>query len=487
MIASKQVMALKTDREKCAHLLRRFGLGASEAELDFYLSGGLAGAIDKLLNYEAIPEEPVSLEAMRPEDRNVPMPLVQAWWILRIASSRRPLQEKMTLFWHDHFATSAQKVTGSMMMYHQNETLRENATGRFQTLLSAVSKDPAMLFWLDNQYNVKGKPNENFAREVMELFTLGIGHYSEKDVQEAARAFTGWTIRRRNLRDIGQVKGKLPSNVIFQFVPNLHDTGVKTILGNTGNFDGDDVLGILCGHPRTAYYITEKVWNFFVYPDPEKTIIERHAKKFRDSGLDIKVLLRSIMEDPLFYSDKAERAIYKCPVDFCVATIRQLGLGESVAGAFRNGDVQAARPRIPPIVAAQQAMKSMGMDLLFPPDVNGWDGGPAWVTSATMVERIQWADRMFPVQLPAAQGGAPRSRKAVFNYPIMTLIADNPVPENLVSTLISVFDAQVPETKRKAMLEAAQRVGSRYTNQTANRAANAVARLIFGSPEFQFA
>lgn len=480
-------MALKSDREKCAHLLRRFGLGASESELDFYLSGSLSGAIDKLLNYEAIPEEPVSLETMRPEDRNIPMPLLQMWWILRIASTRRPLQEKMTLFWHDHFATSAQKVTGSMMMYYQNETLRENATGRFQTLLAAVSKDPAMLFWLDNQYNVKGKPNENFAREVMELFTLGIGNYSEKDVQEAARAFTGWTIRRRNLRDLGQVKGKLPSNVFFQFVPSLHDAGTKSILGNTGSFDGDDVLGILCGHPRTAYYITEKIWSFFVYPDPEKSVVERHAKKFRESGLDIKVLLRSIMEDPLFYSDKAERAIYKCPVDFCVATIRQLGLGEAIASSYRGGTAETARPRIPPILAAQQAMKSMGMDLLFPPDVNGWDGGPAWVTSATMVERIQWADRMFPVQLPAAQGGAPRSRKAVFNYPVMTLISDNPTPENLVATLISVFDAQVPDQKRKSMLEAAQKVGSRYTIQTANRAANAVARLIFGSPEFQFA
>lgn len=480
-------MALKTDREKCAHLLRRFGLGASEAELDFYLSGGIAGAIDKLINYESIPDEPVPLEAMRPDDRNIPMPLLQLWWLLRIASSRRPLQEKMTLFWHDHFATSAQKVTGSLIMYEQNETLRANATGRFQALLSAVSKDPAMLFWLDNQYNVKGKPNENFAREVMELFTLGIGNYSEKDVQEAARAFTGWTIRRRNLRDIGDVKGKLPSNVFFQFVPNLHDSGTKTILGNTGNFDGDDVLGILCGHPRTAYYLTEKIWSYFVYPEPEKAVVERHAKKFRDSGLDIKVLLRSIMEDPLFFSDKSERAIYKNPADFCLATIRQLGLGEATARAFAGGNQEGARPRIPPILAAQQAMKSMGMDLLFPPDVNGWDGGPSWVTSATMVERIQWADRMFPVQLPSPQGGAIRSRKAVFNFPIMTLISDDPTPENLVSKLLSLFDAQAPEAKRRSMIEAAQKVGSRYTNQTANRAANAVARLIFGSPEFQFA
>jgi uncharacterized protein (DUF1800 family) len=478
-------MALRTDREKTAHLLRRFGLGASEVELDYYTKGGYAGAVNTLLACEGAENPGVPLERlMRKDNNNIPMPLLQIWWLIRIASSRQPLIEKMSLFWHDHFATSAQKVTGSMLMYGQVDILRSQAIGNFRNLLTDVCKDPAMLFWLDNQFNVKLKPNENFAREIMELFTLGVGNYSEKDVQEVARAFTGWTIQRRG-RQVQKPQGKLPPNVTFAFVRSQHDTGIKEVLGNKGAFDGEDVIGILCGNPRTSLYLTEKIWNWFVYPEPDVKIIEKHAAAFRDAGLDIKSLLRSIMMSPEFVSDKAERAIYKNPVDFCLSTIRQLGVGEEFVMAMGAEGEEYNRQKTIPAVAAQQAMKSMGMDLLFPPDVSGWDGGKAWITTSTMVERIQWADRIFPTTF-GDQTGQVRSRKAVFRYPAFSLIASNPTPENLVNQLVSVFDAPIPASVKPNLLAAARKSGATLNQQTANAAANAVSRLIFGYPDFQF-
>lgn len=477
-------MALRTDREKFAHMMRRFGLGASEAELDFYLKDGYSSGIQKFLNYENT-DEGFSADPMNffpNKNGNVPMPVLVLWWITRLAVTQRPFQEKMTLFWHDHFATSGQKVTATPMMFQQNETMRLNAVGKFQTLLSEVSKGPAMLFWLDNQFNVKGKPNENFAREIMELFTLGVGNYSEKDIQEAARAFTGWTVARRGNRPTETNKGKIAPGIQFSFNQRLHDTGEKSILGNKGNFDGDDVIGILCGNPQTSKYITTKIWEWFVYPNPEPKIIDSLASKFRDSGLDIKKLVFEIISMPEFFSAKAERGVYKNPVDYCVSTLRQLGVGQQLAEVIKEETTEAnvGRGRLAPAAAAQQAMKSMGMELLFPPDVAGWEGGESWVSSATMVERITWADRMFPT-------GAPSRGRAIFRYPAIGLISDNPTPENLVDTLVSVFDAPVSPEKRQALIAAAKKVGSSYNAQTANQASNQVARLIFGMPEFQFA
>lgn len=485
-------MALRTEREKGAHLLRRFGLGASEAELDYYLKDGLKGAIDRLLDYDSVDENfDIPIERMANNNGQVNMPAVQLWWVLRLLSTRRPLQEKMTLFWHDHFATSAAKVVGPPLMHGQNELLRANATGKFQILLSEASKDPAMLFWLDNQFNVKGKPNENFAREVMELFTLGIGNYSETDIQEAARAFTGWTIGRRAPARRGNDQAPPPQqvrrNAEFVFRPALHDTGEKSILGNKGNFDGDDVVGILVGNPRTAQYLTEKIWNWFVYPNAEPATIDKFAKKFRDSGLDIKVLLRAIMESTEFYSDKAERSLYKNPVDFVVSTVRQLGVGESLMSQIK-GEETLPRQRLLPALAVQQTLKAMGMELLFPPDVAGWDGGPAWISSATMVERIQWADRLFGVSGQTAGRPAPRSQRAQIRYPAWNVLQADPTPDGAARIMVSLFDGALSDAKRPQLVQAAEKAsGGRITPQNANATAAAVTRLIFGSPEFQMA
>jgi len=468
-------MALQTERQKGAHLLRRFGLGASEAELDYYLKdGGLNGAIDKLLNYENTDEGfKLDVDAFRNgKNNNINPQSVGIWWTARMLITQRPLQEKMTLFWHNHFATSGEKVTPGGMMYVQNELLRQFATGNFRDMLMAVSKDPAMLFWLDNQYNIKGKANENFAREVMELFTLGIGHYTEDDVREGARAFTGWSIERTNRREGDDNRPQAS----FLFRPNQHDDGVKTYLGISGALSGDDVINHLCDMPQCAEFITNKLWTWFVYPNPDKDLIGRLADHYRQANLNIKELLRAMMTSPEFYGDKSERAVYKNPVDFVVVTMRQLGVGQILSDMIANGQ-GSANPiaQVAPAALAYQVMKQMGMQLLFPPDVSGWKGGSTWVTTATMVERISWADKVF---------GRARFGTRFTSYRIFE---QDPSPKGIADKLVSIFDAPLAAAKLPELAKAAETaIEGGLTEQNANAVADSVSRLIFASPEFQF-
>jgi uncharacterized protein (DUF1800 family) len=467
---------LQSDQQKVAHLLRRFGLGASEAEVAYYGERGLTGAVDKLLSYEDVDEgfsvDPMSFAVQK--NGKLKIEGVQEWWLMRLIATRRPLQEKMTLFWHDHFATSSDKVSSPNLMLTQNEILRAGATGKFKDLLLNVGKDPAMLLWLDNQYNVKGQPNENFAREVMELFTLGIGHYTENDVQEAARAFTGWSFGSRGRR---QAKGqKLAKNQSFVDRADQHDDGPKAFLGNQGKFDGDDIVGILCGSPQTARYLTWKLWEWFGYANPEPELIERLSQPFFRNGLRVRELLRDIMLAPEFYSAKAYRSIYKNPIDFIVSTLRQLGFG---ADALTDENFQTDRR---PATAARISAKGMGMNLLYPPDVSGWDGGPSWVSTATMVERIRWAQILFE----QAEVGL-KNRRFTIGANAVALFEGDPSAEGIAKRLTSVFDANLPE-ERTANLVAAVKtaMGSGLSASNANETACAATRLIFAAPEFQF-
>jgi uncharacterized protein (DUF1800 family) len=466
-------MPLVTDRDKCAHLLRRFGLGASEAELDYYMKDGLSGAIDRLFDDSVDEGFKLTPDMFLNDKGRLAMPVTIGLWISRMLITRRPLREKMTLFWHDHFATSASKVNNPEMMMQQNDVLRTNGLGSFKTLLAEVSKDPAMLFWLDNQENLKGHANENFAREVMELFTLGIGHYTEKDVQEAARAFTGWSVRR------GSQDFRRGIRAQFQFRPLMHDSGEKTVLGKTGNLEGEDVLNLLCEMPRTSEYLTEKIWNWFVWPNPDAATITPFAKRFRDSGLDVASLLKDIMRSSEFYSPRAVRTVVKNPVDFCITTLRQLGVGEQMVRrteAFTDGTLP--RAVLGPALLTQVSMKSMGMWLMYPPDVAGWDIGENWITSATMVERIAWADKIF------GQGKNPRLE---MRYPAFGLLGEDPSPSGAVDKLLSIFDAPLKPEKRTVLVATADKFSEgRLTPQNANKVAAQVSRLIFASPEFQF-
>ncbi|MCW5942354.1 MAG: DUF1800 domain-containing protein [Fimbriimonadaceae bacterium] len=478
-------MALRTDREKTAHLLRRFGLGASEAELAYYAEGGLERAVDRLLDYDKVDEGfAVDIRRLGNQQQRFPnMPFVQAWWMLRMLATRRPLQEKMTLFWHDHFATSAAKVNSPPANYNQNELLRKHATGNFREFVLAISRDPAMIFWLDNQYNVAGKPNENYARELMELFTLGIGHYTEEDVAEVARAFTGWSYGPNARRRIGD---RQPLNDGFVFREFDHDAGEKTVRGKKGDWNGDDVVKMLCDDPQTARHIAKKLWEWFAFENPEPKLVERLAKVFRDSDLEIKPLLKAIMAAPEFYSDRAERQIVKNPVDFVVPTMRQLGVGQALMSRMEALGPEAEIPRnlMIPVIALQQAAKNMGMTVFYPPDVSGWEHGNAWITSATMVQRIAWADTLFAPREPGRPVVRGRPNLAL---PVIGLVSD-PTPEGLVGRLASLFDAPLPKDKIAQITDVVwhETLGT-VTPRNANSAAAAACRLIFGSPEFQLA
>lgn len=476
-------MAIIGDKERTAHLLRRFGLGASEAEVDYYGAGGWRNAVDRLLNYEAIPET-VEFSDEFLKDMNGRMPpdprparTCCIGWLL---TTNRPLQAKMTVFWHDHFATSTEKVANGPSMFRYWEILQEGATGNFRDLLLNISKSPAMLYWLDNIENLKGKPNENFAREVMELFTLGEGNYTEKDIQEAARAFTGWSYgttingsTRLNRREV--------PNQFSQYYLDFtnHDNGTKTVFGKSGSWNGDDVINILGDLPRTATYLTEKIWSWFVYPNPEKSTIAKHATAFQASGLEIKALLKSIMLDEETFSDRADRKVIKNPIDFCISTMRQLGHGGLLANQVKNVDKSdflqtrnaLAIARIPTVSSA-----AMGMEILTPPDVSGWPSGTQWISTSTMVERMKWSDSLFISNRGIAQAS-------------VAAVAPNGTSSNqLVENMLSIFDTSLPDSKKADLVKAASDAlgGGRANFSNAAQACAKTSRLLFSTPEFQF-
>ncbi len=307
---------------------------------------------------------------------------LRGWWIREMFVTPSPLTERMTLFWHNHFVSAQPKVRVSRLMYRQNVTLRANALGNFGAFLHAIAKDPAMLVYLDGVQNRKGAPNENFAREVMELFTLGEGHYGEQDVKEAARAFTGWSIDR----DTGE----------FVFRRFLHDDGTKTVLGQRGRFDGDAVLDLLLARSETAEHVTAKLWREFVSPDPDPAEIGRIARRFRDSNYEIKVPLREILTSDAFYAPESRGVLVKSPVELVVGSLRQFELFGSPALSFA-------------IAAA-----GMGQNLLSPPNVKGWPGGEAWINTMTLLARKQYlarltrADESAPIMTTATS--APRMK-----------------------------------------------------------------------------
>jgi uncharacterized protein (DUF1800 family) len=491
------VGAQSQTRDKVAHLLRRFGLGASVAELDFYEKLGVQGTIDRLINYENVDEGFTMGVWETVAGRNERLPNlrgrdVSAWWIVRLLATQRPLQEKLTLFWHDHFAVSGSKVDQGVMLYQYIETLRAHANGNFLEMLKAVGKDPAMIYWLDNNTNVKGKPNENFAREVMELFTMGVGNYSETDIQEAARCYTGWAFQRtrtaanrRNPTPEETLEMIAAGTPLIQFLdrPNLHDNGVKRILGNEGNFNGDDVAGILACRPETAKYLATKLWTWFAYPNPEPKIVDRLAKVYIDSGFEVKKVLREIVATDEFWSEKCVRKLVKNPVEFTIGACRAIGVGSAIlAGYTKPADLQTPLPREVNGVSRsiQVALTNQGMELLYPPDVAGWDWGTSWISSATMVERIKFSGPLF-----AGQGSLGPNIAGIGE----TVSKGATTSHDVARAIGKVFDSQLPDSRYDEVADAVSKAGGVAAFADPRRAARAfqiAAKVLFAAPEFHF-
>jgi hypothetical protein len=354
-------------RKWAAHLYRRAAFGPGRSDLREAERLGPDGTLDLLLNgrpWAADFDESladVGRVAAARDDGGVQL---RGWWLYAMLYSAHPLREKLTLFWHNHFATSIVKVRDAGLMYRQNSLLREHALGKVGPLVHAVGRDGAMLVWLDANRNVAGRPNENYARELMELFTLGVGHYTEADVREAARAFTGWHT----------------DGAGFAFRPTLHDDGPKTVLGKTGRWGGDDVAAIVLARPAAARFLVRKLYRLFVSEaaDPPAALLEPLADAFRASDYDVAALVRTVLLSRLFYSEHAFRQRIKSPVEFVLGAVRAVV------------DRPAADRPLPPDPLARW-VAAMGQPLFAPPNVKGWAGGPAWLNTSTMLERDNFA------------------------------------------------------------------------------------------------
>jgi len=383
----KSLSAARWDYETAAHLFNRAGFGGPPVVIEKLADLNPDDALSTLLDYERIPDptpapdwarpDPEGMRRLRDEVKNASpderrkfyqeemrvqfqrLMELRGWWLNRMAKGPRPLQEKMVLFWHGHFATSFVKVRNAYYMWRQNELFRRLATGNWQELLTFVGKDPAMLIWLDQAESRRPHANENFAREVMELFSLGIGNYTEKDVTEGARALTGWSLDRLNQEYI--------------YRPFFHDNGTKTFLGRTGNLNGDDVIAQIVAQPQAARFITGKLWNYFAGEMPSDELNDALAAVFRENGNNFKPFLRVVFRSEEFYGPAIIRNQVKSPVQWLVGTARMLECD------------------LPPTLICEGITRRMGQDLFAPPNVKGWDGGISWITTTTLLDRYNTA------------------------------------------------------------------------------------------------
>jgi uncharacterized protein (DUF1800 family) len=360
-----------------AHLLRRAGFGGSPSDVQRYAGLSCADAVAALVHFpptdgypepQLIDDETPGMAAMVDKDQRRELRKQQqlanvSWWLDRMLATPAPLQEKMTLFLHGHFATAqSTKDIYGLDIVVQNELLRRYALGNWRELTHYVARDRAMLKWLDNAHSVKAHPNENFARELMELFTLGIGNYTETDVRESARAFTGFTFDRQS----GQ----------FYFNDRQHDDGPKTFLGQTGNFNGDDIIEIIFRQTAAPKLFASKLLAFFVYSDPEPELVDAVAALIRKNAFVMLPVMSTLLRSNVFYSERAYRALVKSPVEFVIGTYQLFGITQTK----------------PPVVGA---LNRMGQLPFHPPSVKGWDGGSQWLNTQTVIARENFASSLM--------------------------------------------------------------------------------------------
>jgi uncharacterized protein (DUF1800 family) len=309
---------------------------------------------------------------------------LRRWWLERMMHGPAPLLEKMTLFWHGHFATSIEKVKDAYWMWLQNDTLRRNAFGSFADLTKKISRDPAMMIYLDLQQSRQEHPNENWARELMELFTVGIGNYSEQDIREAARAFTGYRLD--------------PTTQQFRFAPFQQDRGNKTLMGRSGALSGDDVIDTLIKNPACARFIGRKLIRFFVEDEPAAEMVEAVANRLHAHNFEMRPVLRELFGSAEFYSDRVMRAQIKSPTQFVVQTSKLL-----------DAPLPAAK-------VAQNGMRQMGQVLFAPPNVKGWDGGRSWITTSTLLFRYNFANYLINGDAMVPGNAAARAQGKGFGF-----------------------------------------------------------------------
>ena len=440
-------LILEDPRMRMGHLLRRAGFGANEEEMDRFLAMGEEAVVEYLIEYESVDDSALEKRLSGLDLDLEKLRDLQRWSLLRMIYTQRPLQEKMVLFWHGLLTSAFKKVGKGPYMLTQDQLFRRQALGEYDVLLKAVSRDSAMLIWLDSKVNNKKAPNENFARELMELFSMGIGPYTEADVRESARAFTGWGLKKKE----------------FIFRENQHDYGTKTFLGRTGAYSGDDIVDIIMEHPATANFVCRKLFTFFVHDEPDAATLASLVWTFNDTRYSVKAVMRRILTSLEFYSYKAYRAKIKSPAEFVAGTVRMLGIETD------------GRP-------LNSLTDHMGQILFSPFDVSGWPGGAAWINSSTLLQRLNFANKIATARgrsfkfdpLQVAQDHGFNATAAAVNHFISLLL-----------------DGQAPSQDRQILLDYAQGLdglsGSGDSSATVDEKLRSLVYLVMSSPDFQLA
>jgi uncharacterized protein (DUF1800 family) len=481
-----------------AHLLNRAGFGGAPDEVERTRQRGLTTAVRDFVNVKSdaadvpppawahsrdIRAQRMEIKAAKDRGEDFKSKVRQIrmmegdevldlrrWWLDRMLNGPAPLLEKMTLFWHGHFATSIQKVRDAYWMWLQNDTLRRNALGNFGELVKKISRDPAMMIYLDLQQSRQEHPNENWARELMELFTVGIGNYTEQDIRESARAFTGYRIDFTTQQ--------------FRFAPFQQDHRPKTFMSRTGKLNGDDIIDILVSRPACAQFIGRKLWRFFAEDDPSNAIVDSVAATIHAHNFEMRPVLRDIFTSAEFYSERVMGNQIKSPVQYIVQTSKLL-------------NAPAPAP-----IAAQNAMRQMGQILFAPPNVKGWDGGKEWISTSTLLFRYNFANYLIsgsgmlsPDALARGRGAGPGFRMRPLN--VAEQIKRDPIePGKLVPADARAKPREIVDLLAKRFFQArpaqkeidafAQFLESRGPNITDANLRELI-HLMMSTPQFQLA
>jgi len=441
------------DLAKVGHLHRRATFGATWAELQAGVAAGPEKTIERLLaGGSTLPEFEKGMEPLAESISRANNPQqMTAWWLYRMIYSPHPLREKITLFWHNHFATSFAKVQNTGYMLGQYALLYRHALGQFGPMLHDISRDPAMMIWLDTIQSVKGQPNENYARELMELFSLGIGNYTEADIREAARAFTGWAIR----------EGK------YHFSKLAFDDSEKNVFGKRGAFTGDDIVDLCLQKDSCAKFIVRKLFRFLISESVPATpeLVEPLATQYRESGYDTGKLIATMLRSNLFFSAEVYRSRIKSPVDFALGIVRGL---EGRPGASAVAD----------------ALETLGQKVFQPPSVKGWDGGTTWLNGQTLLfrqnlalsmtstEDVRFGSRCDPAALARKHGK--KSDADIVDFFVKLFLQGN-IPD---ATRQQLIDYLAQAAKRKYPVYWSEQ-------DIADHRIRAVCHLVLTLPEFQ--
>ena len=465
-----------------AHLMRRAGFGANREQIGMHANAGYQNTVEALLNPgEEDRMDDHLIRRFHPELSGMMGPNAPGQnWLYRMATTSAPLREKMALFWHGIFATGYAKVIHGKALSDQTRMFRTFGMGSFKDLLIQLSKDPAMIIWLDNQDNHNGAINENFARELLELFTMGVGNYTERDIKECARAFTGWTIANREYMELrSQRDSDWPYGRIawhFKYHPEDHDDGEKEFLGQRGRFNGEDIIHIICQQEATARFISRHLYSFFVSDEPpvpewrytpptNPEAIDELTRVYFDSNYDISAMLRALFNSSYFQSQDSWYSKVKSPVELVAGVLR-------LTGEFN-------RPRREIIDRHFQA-SYMGQFLNNPPSVEGWHQGTDWLDTGTLVERVNFASQQIGDSTkPGIQAMIERIASTPNN------VAS---PENLISVCLEEMGViSVEEDTMKVLIDFASQGHDQPINASNDGAQkiSAALQMVASTKEFQ--